>query len=634
MEKLDYLLEVADTLKMKDVVLELNFINNRLNSESAELMLPIVGEFSSGKTTFINKLTQGKKLETASKATTSVIYEVYFGNKEEKAEIIFDNDKIKVADNIASIKNDDLKGVKRIKIYDTSTKIDSKTILVDTPGLSSNNPKHIEALTNYLPNADAIFLFTDVNQQITNSLLDFINTNNLVHLPLYLVLTKTDTKTKEEVVNIKKYISEKIELNIDNIISVSSKKNELEEFFQLMSKIQVDKTKIINKILEFRIEKTAEYLKNYIKDLLENTSTDSNFKDEIKNEKRKLNKTLKSIENLINYIHNNIEEIEYGAIKQFENHVYSKLNNLIVSNNKNIDNEAVSIINSTANLVFVNYQNEIKRKLYMTASERKDHELITLKSIEGVDFSSINMGQFSYGINLSEAGQSTVEGITTGIKIAAVIGAVLVTAGAAAPAVATGSAAASVGGVAGTTGTTLATNTASIGAANLASKAGTVISAVDTVSDVASIQSNRNLRKKITQQAQNSGKYVEQYKGHLKTYEDYNVQAGQMIKPNQKLGFMEGLVGSAADGVIGKPERKRMINKFLRESLNPEFKNKLTTISSNLLNDVQKSLNQEVTITINQIEQNLTELEELSKNEKEGFEGYIKTLNEYLQKLS
>jgi GTPase SAR1 family protein len=634
MEKLDYLLEVADTLKMKDVVLELNFINNRLNSESAELMLPIVGEFSSGKTTFINKLTQGKKLETASKATTSVIYEVYFGNKEEKAEIIFDNDKIKVADNIASIKNDDLKGVKRIKIYDTSTKIDSKTILVDTPGLSSNNPKHIEALTNYLPNADAIFLFTDVNQQITNSLLDFINTNNLVHLPLYLVLTKTDTKTKEEVVNIKKYISEKIELNIDNIISVSSKKNELEEFFQLMSKIQVDKTKIIDKILEFRIEKTAEYLKNYIKDLLENTSTDSNFKDEIKNEKRKLNKTLKSIENLINYIHNNIEEIEYGAIKQFENHVYSKLNNLIVSNNKNIDNEAVSIINSTANLVFVNYQNEIKRKLYMTASERKDHELITLKSIEGVDFSSINMGQFSYGINLSEAGQSTVEGITTGIKIAAVIGAVLVTAGAAAPAVATGSAAASVGGVAGTTGTTLATNTASIGAANLASKAGTVISAVDTVSDVASIQSNRNLRKKITQQAQNSGKYVEQYKGHLKTYEDYNVQAGQMIKPNQKLGFMEGLVGSAADGVIGKPERKRMINKFLRESLNPEFKNKLTTISSNLLNDVQKSLNQEVTITINQIEQNLTELEELSKNEKEGFEGYIKTLNEYLQKLS
>ncbi len=106
----------------------------------------------------------------------------------------------------------------------------------------------------------------------------------------------------------------------------------------------------------------------------------------------------------------------------------------------------------------------------------------------------------------------------------------------------------------------------------------------------------------IIQQTQNAGKYIEQhkdqYKKHLKTYEDYNAQAGKMLKPNQELGLMEGLVGSATDGIIGKPERKRMINKFLRESLNPEFKNKLTIISSNLLTDMQNSLNQEATITL------------------------------------
>ncbi|MCL7765355.1 dynamin family protein [Polaribacter sp. Z014] len=644
MEEINYLIDIAEFLKKPNLIAELYYIKDRLNSETSELVLPIVGEFSSGKTTFINELTEGKKLETATKPTTSVIYEIYFDNEIEKAEIIFNNNEVKIIEDITLIKNDQLENVKQIKIYDTSKKITNNTILVDTPGLSSNDPKHIEALSNYLPNSDAIFLFSDVNQQVTNSLLDFIKTNNLVHLPLYLVLTKTDTKTKEEIKEIKEYISKNIHLDINNIISISSKKQQLGEFYQLLDKIQVNKNSIINKALKYRLEKVANYLKKDIETLIGSSKSDSNFQEEIKLEKRKLDKTIRAIDNLIEDIKNNIDDIEYEAIKQFENHIKSKLNDLITKNNENIDNQAIGLINSTANLVFSNYQNEIKRKLYTTASERKNTDLINLRSIESVDFSNLQIGQMSYGMNLSEAGQGTIKGITTGIKIAAVIGAVVVTAGAAAAAAGAGTAAAATtAGAAGTagasgaavaTGTTLAGATATAGAANLASKAGTVISAVDTVSDVASIQSNRSLRKKITQHAQDSGKYIEQYKGHLKTYEEYNTEAGQMINPKQKLGFMEGFVGSATDSVIGKPERKRIINNFLRESLNPEFKSKLTIISGNLLNDMQNSFNQEATITINQIEQHLTELEQLNKNEKENFDYYIKTLKDYLIKLS
>ncbi len=262
MKKLNYLIDVANFLKINDVLAELSYIKSRLNSETTELILPIVGEFSSGKTTFINELTDGKKLETASQPTTSVIYEIYFSSEEEKAEIIFENGEIKVVEDVGSIKNDHLENVKRIKIYDTSKKIASQTILVDTPGLSSNNPKHLEALSNYLPNADAIFLFTDVNQQITNSLLGFINTNNLVHLPLYIVITKTDTKTKKELEDVKQYISKNINLSIDNIISISSEKNDLDEFYQLMSKIQDNKKNIINKALDYRVGKIAGFLKS------------------------------------------------------------------------------------------------------------------------------------------------------------------------------------------------------------------------------------------------------------------------------------------------------------------------------------------------------------------------------------
>ena len=646
MERLNYLLEIAYFLKINDVIAELEYIKTRFDSDTAKLILPIVGEFSSGKTSLINEITEGKKLETASKPTTSVIYEIYFGSKEEKAEIISENEKIKVVENITSLKNDNLNDVKRIKIYDTSKKIDSETVLVDTPGLSSNKPKHIEALSEYLPNADAIFLFSDVNQQVTKSLLDFIDTKKLMHLPLYLVMTKTDTKTKEEVNGIKQYISEEIDLDIENIISVSSKENDLNEFFETLDKIQNEKTEIINKALDYRIEKIADYLKTYIKDLLENTSADTNYKEEIKKEKRKLDKTFKSIDNLITDIRNNIEDVEYSALKQFETHVYSKLNSLIANNNDNIDNEAISMINSTANLVFANYQNEIKRKLYTTASQRKNSELVTLKSIEGIDFSQTEIGQFSYNMNLSEAGQDTVKGISTGIKIGAVIAAVAITAGAAGPATvagesATGAATTAAGETAAgaaTAGTEAAAASSTLSASNLAANTGIIVSSADTVSDIASIRSNQKLKKKMSKQTQKVKEHIgenkEKYKEYLKTYDDYNHQAGQMMKPNQKLGFVEGIVSNTTDGVIGKPERKRMINKFLRESLNPEFKSKLSIISNDLLNDIQDSLNQEATITTDQISENLSELDELSKNEKENFEAYTKTLNQYLKKLT
>lgn len=638
MEKLDYLIEVANSLKMNDVLAELIYIKNRLNSDTSELILPIVGEFSSGKTTLINKLTEGKKLETAAKPTTSVIYEIYFGNEEEKAEIIYENGDIEGVDDITTIKNDDLEHVKLIKIYDTSKKIADKTILVDTPGLSSNNPKHLEVLSNYLPEADAIFLFSDINQQITNSLLDFINTNNLVHLPLYIVITKKDTKTPKELEAVKKYIVNNIGLNIDNIIAISSEMNDLDDFFQLMKTIQADKNTIVNKALTYRIEKTARYLKSHIEHLIENTNSESNFQDEIKNKKRKLDKTIRAIESLIYDIRNELDDIEYGAVKQFESHVSSKLDGLITKRSDNIDNEAMGVINSTSNLVLANYQKEIRRKLYLKASERKNSELVPLRSLESIDFGHMDIGQLTYGMNLSQAGQDTVKNITTGIKIAAVLGAVVVTAGMATAAVgstAAGTAASGTAAVGTSAAGTAATGTAAaLNAGRIASMAGTAINVADTASDLGSIQSNRNLRRKLAEQGKNVGKYMEEYKTHVKTYDDYNTQAGQMINPNQKLGFMEGAVSSATDSILGKPERKRMINNFLRDSLNPEFKNKLSTISENLLNDIQNSLNHEATVTINQIEEHLVELEEMNKNEKDGFDIYMKSLKQYLNKLS
>ena len=192
METLDTLFEIANYLGLNGVVKELNFIKSRSLQKSANLVIPLVGEFSSGKTTLINSLTDSKKLETATKPTTATIYEVHFGSEKCSAEVLSENGDVQIIEDIVELKNEILAGSFLVKVFDTSKKVPSTTILVDTPGLSSPNPKHKQTLVNFLPQSDGILLITDVNQQITRSLTDFIETMKLSMKPIYLVITKYD----------------------------------------------------------------------------------------------------------------------------------------------------------------------------------------------------------------------------------------------------------------------------------------------------------------------------------------------------------------------------------------------------------------------------------------------------------
>ena len=617
-EKIESLLNISKSLDLIDIVTEVEFIRERLGQENTELIIPIVGEFSSGKTTLINSLTNSKKLETASKPTTSSIYEIYFESETEFAELIYSDGKIDVVDDISSLKNDQLDDVPLIKVHDISNKISSSTILVDTPGLSSNDPRHIEALSKYLPNADALLLFIDINQQITNSLLDFIKTNSLTHLPLYLVITKTDTKASSEIDKVKSYISKNINLPLENIVSISSVKNDLEDFFVLMKKIQNNKNQIIDKVLNFRLENIKKYLGHHIEELLKNSSSDVTLDNEIKSQKRILEKLNFAIDKLISDTRSNLEDIGDSSRREFENHVSNKLDTIISKQDANADSQAIGVINSTANITLSNYQNNVRKNLYLLANDRKNSDLeIPLRFLESVDLSTVKMESFDYNIDLSSAGQETVKNISTGLKIAAAVGAVVVTAGAAAAAVAPAAAAGTSAAVAGT---------------EVVAVAGTVLNVADTVTDVANIASNLRTQK-ILQNSQKIGQYVQMARTNISLVDDYNMQAGSMVNPNKEQGLVESIVGNLTDGVLGKPQRRKMINNYLESSLIPQFKSRMNDISFALLTDIKNNLQSEATQKIAQMESNLLELQNLSKNEKDLFDTKMKQLKEFKLKL-
>lgn len=77
MEHIEFLKEVAQELGQQNILNSLNAIQERASQQNASLLIPLVGEFSSGKTTLLNALTDSKKLETATKPTTATIYEIH-----------------------------------------------------------------------------------------------------------------------------------------------------------------------------------------------------------------------------------------------------------------------------------------------------------------------------------------------------------------------------------------------------------------------------------------------------------------------------------------------------------------------------------------------------------------------------
>lgn len=150
---IDRLISIAKDTNMLSEEAQLAMIQQRLSDANCELILPLVGEFSAGKTTLINSLTDSKKLETATKPTTKTIYEIHFGCDSCYAEVFDENGIKREVKDLSLLKNDELSDSAVINIFDISTQVPSGIILVDTPGLSSSDPRHKQTLVDFLPSS-------------------------------------------------------------------------------------------------------------------------------------------------------------------------------------------------------------------------------------------------------------------------------------------------------------------------------------------------------------------------------------------------------------------------------------------------------------------------------------------------
>ena len=606
---IDRLIQIAQDVNLLSEAAQLSYIKQRNADDNCELILPIIGEFSAGKTTLINALTDSKKLETASKPTTATIYEIHFGCESCYAEVFDDEGNKNRIDDISSLINDDLAGSLVVNVFDTSKRIPSGIILVDTPGLSSPDPRHKQTLVDFLPKADGILLAVDVNQSVTKSLTDFIETMKLAKRPVFLVLTQCDTKSSSDVENQKKYIADNCKLPLEQVVCVSAKQNQVEELYQLLDSIQAEKATILKQVNAQRIKGIISAMISHIDNMLKVSGSDDEMNDAINEKEAELKQIIRNIESLISSSRNDIEDVERGICRKFEDSVFERMDSIVAGKSENYDAEVTTAINSLASIYLNEFRSGIHRVLSEKANERRiSLEGINLQSLQNIDLSSLSAGNLSYNLDLNSIGHEKDGIISLGVKVAAAAGFAVAVIGTAGGAAAAGAAGAS-------------------SAAGSAVEVGTMVEAVDIATDVGSIISNQKHISRVQQAMQFAGKVSEKYQ----TIDDMNQSTGK--KMGQNKGFVEGLVGFVTDKTWGKPQRRRAIRMYIDDTLLPQFKIAMNDNSNNVVNTISETLHQEAQVTIAEKKSALETLRKQYKEQRDSFNKRIETIRDYKNEL-
>lgn len=588
------IIQIAGELGFSDLTAEAENVRQKLSDENSLLVLPLVGEFSSGKTSLINALTDSKKLETATKPTTATIYVIHFGCEKCCAEVT-ENGKKTFIDDIADLKNDTYKDAQLINVFDTSNKVPPSTVIVDTPGLSSPERKHREVLTDFLPQADGIFLTVDVNQQITKSLTDFIRETALSKRPVYLIITKCDTKAPADVAAVKEYIGKNCNIPINQIACVSAANGDLDEMYALFAKIQKDKNSIVKQVSEQRANNLAKTLAERIDQLIASTTLDGGIDEAVRKQKHDLESLRRKIDKLVDSMATDIDDLKRNISRRFEDEMFTRLEAIATGSSQNYDAEAVNAVNNTASLLLNDFKLSVQNILTEKARDtRNSDDSLTLRTIENLDMNGLQISGISYNIDLNSAGHEYDNWIVNGVKVVGTAVAVVATAGTAAAA---GGAAAAVD---------------------------TAADVIDTVTDVASIQSNQKTMSRVEQFQQN-------YQTQRTAIENYNQNVGQQLGQNK--GIIESAVGWVTDKTMGKPQRRRAIHNYLDDTLLPQFKNEMQRISSTLVDAIKQSLCDEVQETFEQMNGALDDLKRKKQNAQQEFNNKMSKLKEYRKLL-
>lgn len=588
MESLNRIIEIAESLEQKSIAERLRAIEERTQNPSAQLILPLIGEFSAGKTSLINALTDSKVLEIASRPTTATLYQIFFGSTENKA-VALTAEGESVELQLDSMKNEELLKYPTVNLFDTSTKVPKDIIFVDTPGLSSPDPKHREVLISILPRVDAILLTVDANQPITRSLLAFVKEMRLAEKPIYLILNKTDTKSTGELQDLKAGIARDIDLPIDSVVCTSASTGGVSELQQLLTKIQGQKMQIIAKVDALRTKELIGELRSFIAEILRSSSSPKELKEAVRAQERELERLQSNIRQLMERVEEKLSDKVDETQSSLRTQLWSSLNGILskkgISYNEAIKAEVINV----KTILLQNFTRQVATTIREVNASSRDIR-VQLPSAETIDLSQLgeqaNTIQMEDFDSVGHGWDKAIGWATVGLASVATL--------------------AATGGLA----------SLGIGAAGVVEAGGAAAMATTAVKTT-KIMRMVNVMSK-------AGSFVQ--KGH-------QIASVVSSAAEKERDFIEGLVGKATE-FFSKPRREAAVEHFLDAQILPNFEADLRNYLSESLRLIGERMNAEAATFIGEKREALSQLQAQQEQEQAKYEAEIKAIKEKDQYLA
>ena len=212
--------------------------------DSYRVNTPVVGNFSTGKSSMINAIIGKPLLSVEITPETAVPTEIYYGNNK-----VYQYDKNGVVERRIDelpLKGLTIQTTDLVKIeYENDFLKEIKTVnMVDLPGFDTNFELHNRAIDQYLPNSLAYLLVVSSDEPVLKeSISEFLKELKVYNMPVYVVITKCNRLDEEELEEcrqlLKKLVGKIVERDDVKVACVDSYGNvKVDDLKEILREIQ------------------------------------------------------------------------------------------------------------------------------------------------------------------------------------------------------------------------------------------------------------------------------------------------------------------------------------------------------------------------------------------------------------
>ncbi|GAA7069368.1 dynamin-like GTPase family protein [Helicobacter pylori] len=282
--------------------------------QKQQLVIPVVGNFSAGKSTLLNRFLEKSVLPTAITPETSLATELHY-SANERIEAFSNNDEkaesFELNEQSFEVIKENVPKYSYLKVYlnNEALKNSAPLVFVDMPGFDSPISSHTHAILGYLERGVHFVILTSAEEcSLTKRMVRELK--NLLEFDkgLSFILSKTNLRTPSQVEEISHYIQDQIQDHLDLTTHLIYSDKDNNALLEIADKI--DAEKLFSSLYLKQLKSLNSRLQNSLKSVIESFDY---YKEKALEEIKALDLGVKGIEKIYEKLRANLEE-EYSSV--------------------------------------------------------------------------------------------------------------------------------------------------------------------------------------------------------------------------------------------------------------------------------------------------------------------------------